>query len=96
MYSALANAWIAARGKIQKKTPRNKKRLDILSCRALVLADTCAFAQIMSRGSGATDTSRIWGLLVSGEDAAQVTDVKSRNVTKPVEDIVAPTTLSIA
>ena len=76
--------------------PTKRKKLTILSFLALVFAETWALAQIMSRGSGATDTSSELGLLVRGVVAAQVTEVRSRNVTKPVDDIVAPTTLSTA
>ena len=73
-----------------------RMKLTVLSDRARLLSETWAFAQIISRGSGATVTSKIRGLLVNGVLAAQVTDVRSRNVTKPVDDIVAPTTPSKA
>lgn len=44
----------------------------------------------MSFGSGATVTSKTWGLEVSGALAAVVSEVRSRNVTNPVEDILDP------
>ena len=45
---------------------------------------------MMSFGSGATDTSKTWGFEVKGVLAAVVSDVRSRNVTKPVDDIPDP------
>ena len=56
----------------------------------------CAFCQMISRGSGATRTSRTCGLLVSGVEAAQATEERSKKLTKPVEDIVDPITPSVA
>ncbi len=84
------------KGKIQKNSPRNKKKLTIFSFLARVFAETCTFAHIISLGSGDTETFSICGLLVNGVVAAIVTEVRSKKVTKPVDDIVAPTTLSIA
>lgn len=54
--------------------------------------DICAFFQMISFGSGATHTSNTWGLLVRGVLAAVVSEVRSRKVTKPVEDMLDPTT----
>ena len=45
---------------------------------------------MMSFGSGATVTSKTWGFEVRGVLAAVVSEVRSRNVIKPVDDIPDP------
>ena len=61
-----------------------------------MLAETCAFCHIISRGSGAIEAFNTEDLADKEALAAQVVDDKSRKVTKPVELIVALTTLSSA
>ena len=71
--------------------------LAIFSLRDWLFNDVCAFFQIISFGSGATHTSKTCGLLVKGVLAAVVREVRSRNVTNPVEDMLDPMiTLSTA
>ena len=45
---------------------------------------------MISFGSGATDTSKTWGFEVKGVLAAVVSEVRSRNVTNPVDDMPDP------
>ncbi len=45
---------------------------------------------MISFGSGATVTSKTWGLEVRGALAAVVSEVRSRKVTNPVDDIPDP------
>lgn len=45
---------------------------------------------MISFGSGATVTSKTCGLDVKGVLAAVVSEVRSRNVTNPVEDMLDP------
>ncbi len=45
---------------------------------------------MISFGSGATVTSKTWGFDVRGALAAVVSEVRSRKVTNPVDDILDP------
>lgn len=68
--------------------PRNK--FVFLSLRDCVFSEIWAFCQIISLGSGATHTSKTSGFDVKGALAAVVREVRSRNVTNPVDDILDP------
>ena len=65
--------------------------LVVFSLRYWLFNEMWAFFQIISFGSGATHTSKTWGLDVNGVLAAVVSEVRSSNVTNPVEDMLDPT-----
>ena len=68
--------------------PMMRKISTTASLRCIKPWEVCTFSHMISLGSGATSTSRAFGLWVKGEEDAFVTVVWSKNVTKPVEDIV--------
>lgn len=85
---------MAASGKLHRMTPRKSKKFTMFSLLSQSLLGAWALRHRISFGSGATEMSNIFGLCVRGALAALVTDVRSRNVTNPVELIVVPTTPS--